>query len=136
MAGKRFAYSMLAAFAVIFIFEWVFHGMAMMPWYGATAELWRPPSEMNQLFAFILLRQLLQAGILTCIFIRLFEARGTEEKFSHGLWVGALMGIIQFGSYAYLAIPLSLAVAWLAGEVFLGILVAFVVGTMWEKTPA
>lgn len=134
--SKRFAFSMIGAFATIFMFESVFHGVVMMPAYAATASVWRIEQEMRQLLPVSLLRQLLEAGILSWIFIRFFEAKGTADGLRYGLYLGLLMGIVQFSSVVYLPIPFWMAGAWLAGQALLGTLIGLVLARIYSLTTA
>ncbi len=45
--GVKCLIPLAVAFAVLFVFQWLFHGVYMMPAYEATASLWRSKEEME-----------------------------------------------------------------------------------------
>ncbi len=130
MNTKRFIFSALAGFIFIFAFEFIFHGMLLKPAYEQTASLWRSPEEMQNFFQWSLMTQILFAGMMAYIFTRNFEGKGIGEGVRFGLMFGILMGVAQFGMYAYMPIPMSLALAWAGGAVVemtgLGIIFALI----------
>lgn len=125
---KGFAVPTAVVFAVIFGFEWFFHGIIMMPAYIETASLWRPPEAMQALFPLSILRQLVTAAIVTCLYCWIAKGSAcggkchrTGTKF--GLKIGLLLGVTNAGAYVYTPIPGSMAVLWLAGNIALGVLI-------------
>ncbi len=135
---RCFLLPVLAVFAAIFAFEWVFHGVIMMPSYQATAALWRSHTDMQDLCYVSLIRQVVTALVVTCLFCWISKVKsdcGTpccpiQKGAKFGFKIGLLLGIGQFGSYVYLPIPLNMALAWLAGGVAEGVLMGVVLGTI------
>lgn len=133
MNTKRLIISVVAAFALTFLFEWVWHGILLMDMYAATAELWRPQEQIAEFFQWALASQLAFAIFFTLIFTRMYAGRGPGEGLRLGLYMGLFMAAMQFGSYPYLPIPLSLAGAWVAGSVLLGVLIGLVLSFTYKK---
>ncbi len=133
MKGKIISYSAIAAFAMSYLFDWLYHGVILLPMYEQTASLWRPMQEMEALMPFCVMWHLLRAIIIAWILVHVYEARGTADYLRFGLYLGLLMGILPFGSYVYMPIPIMLAVAWLAGGVFLGLLISMAVVRVYNR---
>ncbi len=117
--------SVIVAFVVIWLFEWVFHGILLMPMYQETAALWRPYEQMADYIHISLIRVLVIAMIFAKFYKYACQSSGSCycAGIGIGLKLGTLIGIIQFGSYAYMAIPLTLAIYWLVGNIVMGVLV-------------
>ncbi len=126
----RFLAIILAGFIFVFGFEFVWHGMLLMDHYEATMHLWRPKAEMQAYFPYVLATQLAFVAALAFVFTRNYEGKGLSEGLRFGLALGVLLGIGQFGMYAYMTIPLALAALWFVGAVFevagLGLLFALI----------
>lgn len=118
----RVAMATAAAFIAIFAFDWLYHGVVLMPIYEATASLWRPMAEMEGMMLWCILRHAMEAVILAWIFSRNYEGRGPIEGVRFGIYVGALLGVVHAGMYIYLPIPGSLAIYWFNGELLRGVL--------------
>ncbi len=111
----RFVLSVVAVFIFMFAYEFVVHGHLMMPLYNETPQLWRPEAEMQaNLFPWGILSGVGLALVVTWLFTRHYENKGLHEGVRFGLWLGLLMGVMQFGAYNYLPISLNLALAWFA----------------------
>lgn len=121
--NTRFIVSVIAAFAVIFGFQYVYHGVLLMPTYEATASVWRPMTEMQQMMPWCIGAKLALAIAFTWIFSKHYEGRGVGEGVRFGLYTGMLLGISTFMSYIHLPISLGLAAAWFVGEVAMAVLV-------------
>ncbi|MDP9127829.1 MAG: hypothetical protein M3N08_06195 [Pseudomonadota bacterium] len=127
-----------AVFLVIFAFEAVFHGVLMMPHYQATASMWRPPADMQAHMAFGLVRQIGTALVFTCLFGCLLKQSECAEcpikkGAKLGLKIGLILGLAQFGSYAWLPFPdLQIPVMWLVGNTVLGALMGMAAGAVFK----
>lgn len=123
-------------FAVIFVFEYLFHGSVMMPHYEATADLWRSKEEMDALGHICLIRMIVVAAVISMMyhcFSRNAASCGSCPRLGakFGLMVGLLLGMWDFGAYVWLPIPMEIALAWLFGDVVLGLLIGLVLS--WLK---
>ncbi len=131
---RGFVLPAIAVYVTIFVFEWVFHGTFMKASYEATASLWRPEAEMQSMFYVCITRQIVMALVITALYFcskgfcadMLCRASRLKKGLKFGFLIGLLLGISQFGAYAYLPIPVSLALSWLGGEIVLGILIGLV----------
>lgn len=124
-------------FTTIFGFEWAFHGHYMMDAYTATASLWRPVAEMEQYGWVSMLRIAVTSGIIVCLFYCLRKKSAgcgcpAQMGIKFGAKIGLLLGIHDFGCYAYMPIPMDIAVKWLIGDIIMGVLVGLMIGLHYK----
>lgn len=129
-----------AVFATIFVFEWLFHGVYMMPAYQATASQWRPEAEMQGLWWVCILSKLIMAFAITCLYC--WVAKGCESQgkcmkkgAKFGFKIGLLLGAQQFASYIWLPIDMSMAINWFVGNVIMGVLIGVVLAKVMSLCP-
>lgn len=124
---KHILFTTAVAFFVMFGFEWVFHGIYMMPDYEATASLWRSEAEMQELFHICLIRKALMALAIGGLFCWLGKGCGgikcPVKGAKFGLLIGLMLGASMFGSYLWIPIPMDMAIKWLVGDMLMGVLV-------------
>lgn len=113
MNKKRFAICSLVGFAFVFAYEFVVHGILLVPTYELTPELWRPMEEYQSYMPFATGMQLLTTAVLCYIYTRHHEGKGVGEGVRFGVMVGLLLGLMQFSSFAWMPISMTLAAAWL-----------------------
>ena len=134
---KRLIFAILAAFALIFVTDFLIHGYWLMADYEATKPLWRPESEMHSHFCWMLFAQFLCAATFVIIWAKGFAGRDLAT----GVTFGFLMGLFQqtwaIINYVVMPLPGPLAVKWflsgLAQAILLGIVTALIYKT--EGTP-
>lgn len=117
MNCKRYALSVVAGFIFVFIFEYMLHGNLLMGLYEQTSNLWRSPEEMEKYMPLMTLIQFLSVVVISFIFTRNYENKGIAEGARFGLLIGLLIGVGMIGSYAYMPIPMALALGWFIGTV-------------------
>ena len=59
MNMKRLILAIVSGFILIFVTDFLIHAVWLMPDYNATRSLWRPESEMNARFPWMLAAQFL-----------------------------------------------------------------------------
>ena len=120
MDTKKFYLAALAAFAFVFIFEFVVHGVLLKDMYVETAHLWR--SEEDSKMQFITLGQIVYALVTAFLFTKICD---TEYFKNNGMRYGLLLGIIlaspAIASYCYMPVPLALWLSWVATEIVKGL---------------
>lgn len=140
---KKLAFLTIAAFAIVFAYDWLVHGNILMDTYKATASLWRPEDEMKAMMQFCFLKHALEALVFSFLFLRwkctqTFGAMFTSlcpvrKGFYFGFGIGLLMGINSAAAYIYMPIPQSLAVSWLIAETFKWALVGGVLSLLCAR---
>jgi len=133
MNTKKFIIAGVASFIAIFLFDMVWHGKLLVEQYQATSFLWRSPEEMQAYFNWAILLQAALGFAAAFIFTRHYENKGMKEGIRFGLMLGAVLGIMSFTMYAYMPIPMSLAIAWFVGSLIQGVLIG-IVCSMTYKT--
>lgn len=120
-----------AVFITMFLFEWVYHGIYMMPAYETTASLWRGAEEMKGVMWAGYVSKLIMAFAICCLFC--WVAKGCESQgkcvkkgAKFGFKIGLIIGAHSLASYIWLPISLDMAVKWVIGDVLMGILIGIV----------
>ncbi len=129
----RFLTAVLAVFLFTFLYEALVHGHMLMEDYRATQALWRGDAEMQNYFGAAVLSNILKSLLFAFIFTCHYEAKGLAEGARYGLYVGALLGVMQFATYAYMPIPLALAAKWLVVQIVYGVLAGTLTAAIYRK---
>jgi hypothetical protein len=134
MTFKRWLGVGAAVVGVLFVTDFVIHGVFMKNAYEATASVWRPMAEMQTMMWIMWVLYLIDAAILPYLYLKGFEPQ--KGRVGQGLRFGALIGLLMatgmsLGTYFMVPIPASMAVSWfVAGMVqylLTGILIALIV---------
>ncbi len=118
---KPFLLSLVAGFAFIWVFDFILHANLLMDTYLQTPQLWRSEADMKEKFPFMLFNQFLIAFITAFIFTRHYEGKGIGEGVRYGILIGLLLGVEMMGSYAWMPISSTLALAWFFGGLAKGV---------------
>ena len=136
MRRNRWMVASLAAFAVVFVLDFIVHGWLLMGLYAQTASVWRPQAEAHGMMWMMSVGQLLFAGIFTLIYTKGYEAGkpGVGQGLRYGLLVGLLISI-SFISVWYVAlpVPLALALGWAASGLVNCLSAGAVVGLLYRN---
>jgi hypothetical protein len=136
MNTKRFVAAIVAAFIFIFAFNWLWHGMLLMDTYKATPDLWRPMDHKSGPTIHCLammLSQFFMAFMLTFIFTRNYENKGTAEGIRYGLYMGLLLAAIDLGKFAYMPVDFPLVTAWMLGSLLTALGTGLIVSWIYRK---
>jgi len=130
---KKVAILAIAAFATIFGFQWLYHGVYMMSDYQATAAMWRPEEQMKDFMHICMISKglmALAASGLFCMAMKSSCGSPCPVKGAKiGLLIGLLLGAASFSSYAWLPFEtMDIPLKWLAGDVLMGVIVGAVLG--------
>jgi hypothetical protein len=113
MNTKRWVIASIVVFVVHEVISYLVHGVLLSGVYQATASLWRPMAEMNQMMWIMWVGDLVWVFLLVYIFIKGYEAKGWLEGLRFGLLFGVFFSLpMALGSYAMMPMPFSLAVYW------------------------
>jgi hypothetical protein len=129
---KRIVLAVVAVFVAWSAMDFVIHGLILASSYEATARLWRPMNEMKM--GVIYLAVLINALAFVCIYALLIAEKGIGSGVKYGLLFGLGTGVsMGFGTYAFLAIPLYMAVAWFIGTLVETLVGGIIVGSIIRK---
>ncbi|CAK0739888.1 conserved membrane hypothetical protein [Gammaproteobacteria bacterium] len=129
---RREALAVLAVFFVVSFLDFILNGVLLASTYEATSGLWRPMSEVSFTLVFTI-----TLAISTC-FVTMYSLLIEKKSLGAGLRFGSLFGLaigiyLGFGSYAYMPIPVSLAISWLVGSVIEMTVAGALVGVIVHK---
>ncbi|MBM3324453.1 MAG: hypothetical protein FJY66_02165 [Calditrichaeota bacterium] len=93
MNFKKWLLASLVVWVLCFIFDWIIHGGILMDYYEATAEHWRPESEMGARMWAMILGQLLFALLFCAIYTKGLREGGLAEGIRYGIWIGLLFNL-------------------------------------------
>lgn len=126
----RLFLAIVVGFVVIFGTDMLIHGKLMMADYQATQQLWRPESEMNSHFAWMLTAQLLTVVTFMLLWTRWAATARLSCAIGFGLLMGMFSAVWPIVLYVVVPMPPSIAIKWfIAGVVqciLLGLVAFFV----------
>jgi hypothetical protein len=129
---KRIVLAVVAVFVAWSAIDFVIHGMILASSYEATARLWRPMEEMK--LWVMHLAGLITALAFVCIYALLIAEKGIGSGLKYGLLFGLGTGVsMGFGTYAFLPIPLFMAIAWFVGTLVETLVGGVIVGSIIRK---
>ena len=96
------------------VLDYIIHSVLLRAAYDATANLWRPLSEIKN--GLLISVTLIEAFVFVSIYERFFANRGVGTGIKYGLLFGLGAGIsMAYGSYAVMPIPYDMAITWFFG---------------------
>ena len=117
MFNRHVFISIIAVFAFIFIFEWVFHTVLLESSYQATAAFWRSQDEMTAHFPWLVAGQFGTAVFITLVYYGFVRDRRLASGLRFGLVIGLFMASPFLINYAVTPYPMSLVISWMGGSV-------------------
>ena len=139
MNQKKCWLSVIAVVGVLFVTDFVIHGILLKGAYEATASLWRPMEVMHSMMWTMWVIYIVNGMVLPYIYSKGFEAGKSPvgQGLRFGLVIGLLMATgMSLGTYFMIAIPVSLAVSWFVGGMVQYALVGLALGAIYKPTPA
>lgn len=130
---KRFIPAVIAVFAVVFLYDWVLHGVVLSDAYQATAHLWRPEAQMQEYFMTLVLGQFIFAAFFCLIFLKGYENKGVFEGARYGIYVALLLASRDIIIYAVQPIPETLVLSWIVGMLGECILAGMVLAMIYRR---
>lgn len=136
MSKKNFMLSSLAIFFVIYILEFVIHGIILGDIYHKTAHIWRSEGEMKNIIYLMWIGYLIMAPL----FIYIYSA-GLNKKqcpIEQGVKFGIVIGIFtsiptNLIWFVVLPIPAILAIAWGLAGLIECIICGLITGFLYKK---
>jgi hypothetical protein len=129
----RYLLAALAVFIFTFVFDYVVHGNLLLPLYNETPDLWRTAEDMQANFHWALMSQAFMALVITFLFTRNYEGKGTQEGVRFGFYVGLVLAAPQIGMVAWMPISPTLAFLWAAAAIIYGIGTGVVAALVYRK---
>ena len=133
---KRLILAIVVAFIVLWVTDFLIHGVWMMPDYRTTQQLWRTDAEMMSRMGWMLGAQLLFVITFVIVWAKGFAERTSNIScaFGYGLLMGLFSGVWALIMYVVVPMPGSIAAKWF----FAGIAQAMLLGliTFWIYKPS
>lgn len=131
MNMSRFVLAVLVAFAVIFGYDYLVHGVLLHDQYSATSQLWR--AQAPEYMIVMAASQFLFAIMFVFIFTRNYENMGIPEGLRYGFYIGLLIAALDLGAYAYLPVPFMIVLSWMAASLIKGLLIGAVTAAVYRQ---
>ena len=132
MNHKRGFIALICAFIVIFLFEFLWHGMLMKGAYMEVANLWRSETELQAHFWSLILGQLIIAFAFTGLYVSKIGINSAATGAGYGIVIGIFFAGSNFIQFAVQ--PLTTKILWMSiigGVVELAI-VGAIIGTIYK----
>lgn len=112
MKSKSLWLSALSVFGLIFVTDFLVHGVLLSGLYAETESLWRPQDQMQQHMPFMFLGQALTALFFAAIFNHGYKGGGMGEGVRYGLLISGFIAAQNLMMYAVAPYPSTLVMAW------------------------
>jgi hypothetical protein len=131
---KRLILAIVVAFIVLWVTDFLVHGVWMTPDYRATQQLWRTDAEMTSHMAWMLAAQLLFVITFVILWAKGFAERTSNISCAvgYGVLMGLFSGVWALIMYVVVPMPGSIAAKWFFAGVAQTILLGLV--TFWIQT--
>jgi hypothetical protein len=136
MNMKRLLLAIVAAFVLVFGTDFLIHGLWLNSDYEATKSLWRPESEMQTHFHWMLIAQFLSAVTFVIIWAKGFAGRDIATGITFGLLMGLFQGIWAIINHVVMPVPGALATKWLLAGVVQCVLLGIVTALIYKPEAA
>src|SRR5438874_11574869 len=132
---KRLLLAIAVAFVVVFVTDFLIHGIWMMPDYRATQQLWRSDPEMHARFGWMLVAQSLWAAPFVLLWTRWADTAHLTCAVGYGFLMGLFSGVWAIVNYVVLPMPCETAAQWVFASLWQSILVGLVTFYVYIPKP-
>ncbi len=130
---KRLVLAIIAVFVGVFATDFLIHGVWLKDAYKETASLWRPETEMQRHFGFLLAGQFLATLAFVVLWARGFAATACPScACLYGLFMGLFAQAATLITYAVQPLPPEIAVKWFVAGVVQGVLMGLLVHLVYK----
>jgi len=132
MNTKRLMLAIFVAFVVLWVTDFLIHGVWMTPDYRSTQQLWRTDTEMQSHMAWMVGAQLLFVITFVILWAKGFASPTTKVACAvgYGLLMGLFSGVWAIIMYVVVPMPGAIAEKWffagIAQTILLGLVTFFV----------
>jgi hypothetical protein len=137
MSPKRLVLAIVAVFIATFATNFLIHEIWMKSDYAATMSLWRPATDVQKYFPFLLLGQFLFAVAFVVIWSKGFPAVSTlGGTCLYGITMALFSQAETLVLYAVQPLPAHIAVKWFLAGLVQGVVLGVVVFFVGKPAPA
>jgi hypothetical protein len=133
---KRLILAIIAGFVVLWVTDFLIHGIWMVPDYRATQSIWRPEAEMQSYMAWMLGAQLLTVITFVLLWTRWADTARLGCAIGFGSLMGMFSGVWAIVLYVILPMPGSIACKWFFAGIVQSILIALVTFFVYKPKPS
>ena len=136
MNTKRLLIAVAAAFAFVFVTDFLIHGVWLRPDYAASHSLWRPDPEMESHIPWMMAGQFLAAASFVILWAIGCAERGTVGGAClYGLLMGLFFQADTLILYAVMPLPPELAAKWFVSGLIQTVLLGVVTKFVYKPNP-
>jgi len=132
MNHKRGFPAFLAAFVLIFLFGFVWHGMLMKGAYLETASLWRLEADFQRHFWMLILGHAVVAFAFTGLYVSKVGRNSAIIGIGYGIVIGILCCGVELIRFAVEPLTLRILWMWLIGDVLQFAIAGAAVGAIYK----
>ena len=136
MNTKRWLLASVAVFVVVFVLDFIIHGLLLHGVYLQTPSLWRPQADMQRLMWIFWVGYVVFALFFVFIYTKGYEKGkpGLGQGLRFGLYVGAMLSVLHsFGWFVILPISLALSFYWFAAIFVESIAMGIAAGLVYRE---
>jgi hypothetical protein len=136
MNPKRLIFAIIAVFLMVWITDFLIHGVWLKGDYAASMSLWRPEAEMQAHIGWLFLGEFLATVTFVVLYAKGFASQACLMcAVMFGLFMGLFMQANTFITYAVQPVPAGLAAKWIVAGVAQGVLMGLVAFFVYKPNP-
>lgn len=133
MNPKRLLLAIVVIFPLVWVTDFLIHGVWLASAYRETAELWRPENEMKARMGWLILGQFLWTATFVVVWAQGFAAKGCLRCAAlYGLCMGLFFETNTLIAYAVQPIPPLIATEWFVVDVARAVLMGLVLAGVYQ----
>jgi hypothetical protein len=132
MNHKRGMVAFIVAFAFIFCFGFVWHGILMKSAYMETAALWRPVEDFHSHFWILVLGHAVIAFAFTGLYVSKVGRQSAATGFGYGIVIGILCVGLELIRFAVQPLTAKILSMWIPGDLLQFAIAGALVGAIYK----
>ena len=136
MNHKRGFLAFIVAFVFMFMFGFVWHAHLMHNMYVQTSSLWRPESDLNTHFAFLVLGHAVVAFAFTGLYVSKVGVNSAATGIGYGIVLGILTSGVNIIRFAVEPLNANMLFMWFAGDLLCFAIMGALVGAIYKPLNA
>ena len=132
MNHKRGVIALIVAFAFIFCFGFVWHGILMKSAYMETASLWRAEADFHSHFWILVLGHAVIAFAFTGLYVSKVGLQSAATGFGYGIVIGILCVGVELIRFAVEPLTAKILSMWIPGDLLQFAIAGALVGAIYK----
>ena len=131
---KNLLLSIIVAYVAFAIFNFLYHGIFMMPYYQATSELWRDEASMAENLPFMYVGNFLLITFAALIFRKGVEGKNwVKEGLHFGFLLGGLLASTCIAAHSWMVVTTEITILWVLGAFIQGAVIGLALAAVYKK---